>query len=64
LPKLKGLASYAETHSKFYRRIESVAEVEGKFRVLDLTRADVRKAVLDADDAKALYQSAAAADYP
>jgi hypothetical protein len=56
LPKLKGLASYAETHSKFYRRIESVAEVEGKFRVLDLTRADVRKAVLPA---AALYRLSA-----
>lgn len=63
LPKLKGLASYAETHSKFYRRIEGVAEVGGRFRVLDLTRADVRKAILDAEDAKALYQSAAAGDY-
>jgi hypothetical protein len=63
LPKLKGLASYAETHSKFYRRIEGVAEVGGKFRVLDLARADVRKAILDAEDAKALYQSAAAGDY-
>jgi type III restriction enzyme len=63
LEKLKGLARYAETHSRFYRRIEGVAEVGGKFRLLDLTRADVRKAVLDAEDAKALYQSAAAGDY-
>ena len=63
MPKLKGLASYAETHSKFYRRIEAVAEVGGKFRVLDLTRADVRKAILEAEDAKALYLSAAAGDY-
>jgi hypothetical protein len=63
LPKLKGLASYAETHSTLYRRIEGVAEVGGKFRVLDLTRADVRKAVVDAEDATTLYKSAAAGDY-
>lgn len=63
MPKLKGLASYTETHSGLYRRIEAVAEVEGKFRVLDLTRADVRKAIFEAEDAKALYQSALAGDY-
>jgi type III restriction enzyme len=43
LPKLKGLARYAETHSKIYHRIEAVAEAGGKLRVLDLTRLDVRK---------------------
>ena len=38
LPKLQGLALYAETHAKAYRRIESVAEAMGKLRVLDLIR--------------------------
>ena len=37
LPKLQGLARYAETHSQNYRRIEAVAETGGKLRVLNLT---------------------------
>lgn len=64
LPKLQGLARYAETHSQYYRRIEAVAETGGKLRVLDLTRADVRQAVMDAKNAEALYKSAVAGDYP
>jgi hypothetical protein len=64
LPKLQGLASYAETHSKFYRRIEAVAETGGKLRVLDLTRADVRDAIKEATNAEALYKGALAGDYP
>ena len=63
LPKLQGLALYAETHATAYRRIESVAEVKGKLRVLDFTRAEVRKAIAEAKDAKALYGGAFASDY-
>jgi hypothetical protein len=63
LPKLQGLARYAETHSQFYRRIEAVAETGGRLRVLDLTRADVRHAVMKATSAEALYKGAAAGDY-
>lgn len=63
LPKLQGLAHYAETHSQTYRRIEAVAETGGKLRVLDLTRADVRQAVIGATSAEALYKGAAAGDY-
>ena len=39
LPKLEGLALYAEHHSDAYRRIESVAEVKGKLR--EIGRAHV-----------------------
>jgi type III restriction enzyme len=63
LPKLRGLARYAESHPQVYRRIEAVAEVGGKLRVLDLTSADVRRAVLEAAKAEALYKGAAAGDY-
>jgi len=63
LPKLQGLARYAETHSQNYRRIEAVAETGGKLRVLDLTRADVRQAIMDATSAEALYKGAVAGDY-
>jgi hypothetical protein len=63
LPKLQGLAMYAETYADAYRRIESIAEAGGKLRVLDLTRPDVRQAVLDATSAKSLYEGPQANDY-
>jgi hypothetical protein len=55
LPKLQGLALYAEAHAKAYRRIASVAQIKGKLRVLDLTREDVRKAIATAKDAPSLF---------
>lgn len=63
MPKLQGLARYAEAHPEAYRRIESVAESGGRLRVLDLTRAEVRKSVAEAKDARSLYESALASDY-
>jgi type III restriction enzyme len=63
IPKLQGLARYAEAHPKVYRRIESVAKVGDKLRVLDLTRTEVREAVAQARDAKGLYESDIASDY-
>lgn len=64
LPKLQGLATYAEEHSNAYRRIESVAEVGGKLRVLDLTKEHVRQGVLKATSPKSLFEGLNAADYP
>jgi len=63
IPKLQGLACYAESHPDVFRRIEAVAEAGGKLRVLDLTRAEVREAVLQATSAESLYKSAAAGDF-
>ncbi|GGH55376.1 hypothetical protein GCM10010975_12870 [Comamonas phosphati] len=63
LPKLQGLAAYAETHANAYRRIESVAEALGKLRVLDLTKDDVRQAIALAKDAAGLFSGALAVDY-
>lgn len=63
LPKLQGLALYAKTHASAYRRIESVAEVKGKLRVLDLTSEKVRQAVASAKDATALFGGMFANDY-
>lgn len=63
LPKLQGLARYAEVHARIYRRIETVAEIGDKLRVLDLTRADVRQALIGATSARALYEGAMAGDY-
>jgi type III restriction enzyme len=63
LPKLRGLADYAAKHEQTYRRIEAIAEIGGKFRMLDITREDVRAAVAEATNASDLYASALAADY-
>ncbi|MBS0632446.1 MAG: DEAD/DEAH box helicase family protein [Verrucomicrobia bacterium] len=63
LVKLRGLARYAETHAQIYRRVEAVAEIEGKLRVLDLTQAHVRQAIMEATSAEGLYKSAIAGDY-
>ena len=63
LPKLQGLALYAETHAQVYRRIESVAEAMGKLRVLDLTSEAVRQAIAAATDAASLFSGTLASDY-
>lgn len=63
LPKLKGMARYAETHRGVYRRIEVIGEAGGKLRVLDLTREDVREAVMGAKSAEALYKDQLAGNY-
>lgn len=63
LPKLKGLAAYAEEHGAAYRRVEAVAETNGKLRVLDLTRPEVRQAVQEASSARSLFEGLLAADY-
>lgn len=63
LPKLRGLADFAERFANDFRRIESVAETGGVLRVLDLTKPRVREAIRDAQSAKALYESELASDY-
>ncbi|MEO6197528.1 MAG: DEAD/DEAH box helicase family protein [Dehalococcoidia bacterium] len=63
LPKLKGLATYAESHPDVYRRVESIADVNGTLRVLDLTRGEVKEAIGAAEDAKALFSGPLASDY-
>jgi len=65
LAKLQGLAMYAASHPDVYRRIESIAQVKtnGKLRVLDLKRQEVRNAIAVAQDAEMLFSSALADDY-
>jgi hypothetical protein len=63
LPKLHGLARYAEANGHLYGRIEAVSEVEGQYRMLDLTKPDVRAAVYGAASAKAAYLSPMSASY-
>ncbi|MFT4757654.1 MAG: type III restriction enzyme [Vicingaceae bacterium] len=63
IPKLRGFAKYAEKHQGLFRRIESIAEVDGKFRALDLTSQEVRDKVFDATEPKLLFRSDVAKDY-
>lgn len=63
MPKLRGLADFAEQFSSGFRRIESVAESGGKMRVLDLTKPAVRAAIREASGALPLYESDLASDY-
>lgn len=63
LPKLKGLAEYAEANAGMFRRIEVVAEVGGTFRTIDLTEASARAAVKSAATVKEVYESEVADDY-
>jgi len=62
LPKLRGLAAYAERHGAHFQRIDAVARIGDTLRVLDLTEPSVRAAVATAADAATLYQGNEASD--
>lgn len=63
LAKLQGLARYAEKHGSAFGRIESVAEVDGTYRVLDMQMERVRDAVNEAESANQVFASDVAHDY-
>jgi type III restriction enzyme len=63
LPRLKGMAAYAMKHSQDFRRVEVIAELKGKMRVLDLTDAAVRDGIMSARNAKELFEGPLAKDY-
>ena len=63
MPKLKGLARYAQACGGQYRRIEAVAKIGDKFRVLDLMEQGTRAAIAAATSIMALYESDAAAGH-
>ncbi len=63
LPKLKGLAKYAEEHGGHYRRIEAISKIGDGFRVLDLKEQRVRDAIGNSTSAESLYESAESDDY-
>ena len=63
LPKLQGLALYAEAHGARFGRIVSVAEAKGKLRALDLKNEEVRSALALANDLDALFAGVLASDY-
>jgi hypothetical protein len=63
IPKLKGLVEYARSHGDKYRRIEAVAKIGERFRVLDLTEVRTQLAVDSITSVKSLYESDIAAEY-
>jgi type III restriction enzyme len=63
LPKLRGLANYAEANASLFRRIEAVAKIDNRFRMLDLTKSEVREAVADAAKAELVYAGPLGLDY-
>lgn len=63
LPKLKGLAKYAEANVGIYRRVDAIAKVGETFRVLNLAEQSVRAAIGAAVSAKSLYDSKIATYY-
>ena len=63
IPKLKGLAQYAKTHSKIFRRIDAITKMGNEFRVLDLTEEKVRSAIGNATSSKDLYKADVAQEY-
>ena len=64
-PKLQALARYAEIYGDRYVRIESIANVDDRLRVLDLHEAAVRTEVLSFEGTQlaALYDGPIAHDY-
>lgn len=63
IPKLRGLAKYAEEHGAKYRRIDAIAKIGNTYRVLDLQETTVRSAVESAASVAELYGGNVAADY-
>ncbi|BBX09955.1 hypothetical protein MAIC_47580 [Mycolicibacterium aichiense] len=62
--KLKALAGFAQEFGDEFHRIEAVAQVGSKMKVLDMTKPAVREAVLHEDKrADAFYESDLAEEY-
>lgn len=63
LPKLNGLAKYAEMEGDKYNRIESIALVNKEYFVLDLKNSAVRDAINSGSSAKTLFESSNSIPY-
>lgn len=63
LPKLRGLATFTEIHGDSFRRIESVAEANGKLRVINMKNSEIREAILKVESATHVFLSPLANDY-
>lgn len=56
LPKLRGMARFAEVYGDSFHRIESISRIDGKLRVLDFTNPQVRKHIVEVIDADTAYR--------
>jgi hypothetical protein len=64
LMKLKALARFASTYGAAFHRIEAVAEVDGRMKVIDMKNDTIRESVLIARrSAVDLYRSTIAVEY-
>jgi superfamily II DNA or RNA helicase len=64
LPKLQGLADFAETYGDDFVRIEAISQIDAKdLRMLNLKDPEVRAAVREATTAAGLYESEHANPY-
>lgn len=63
IPRLKGLAQYAEKSGEYYLRIDAVAKIGDVYRVLDLKEERVRSSIALATSIIELYSSDVANNY-
>ncbi|MCC6686320.1 MAG: DEAD/DEAH box helicase family protein [Fimbriimonadaceae bacterium] len=63
VPKLRGLVRFARLYPSAFRRIDAVAKIGDKLRVLDLLASAVQAAVESATDANSLYSGDFGQDY-
>lgn len=63
MPKLVGLARFAEEHAEAFPRIEAVTDMGGGHVYLNLKSAEVREAIRNSDDAELLFKSKHAKKY-
>jgi hypothetical protein len=64
LMKLKALATFAGKYDEAFHRIEALAEVDGRMKVVDMKIEAVRDAVLVREESPAyIYRSSIAVDY-
>lgn len=63
MPKLVGLARFAEEHADVFPRIEAVTDWEGGYVYLDLRDQSTRDAIRHTDDPKVIFGSKHAKEY-
>lgn len=63
MPKLVGLARFAEEHGDAFARIDAVTDLDGQYVRLDVKSPQVREAIRSTDDPKVLFGSGHATHY-
>ncbi len=63
LMKLKALAAFAATYGDAFHRIEALAEVDGRMKVIDMKTYGRRAVAVREETAEYMYRSNIAVDY-